>query len=44
MSQCPDIAILDRDEVTVIELTIFFETNTLKSREYKVKQYEEFKL
>ena len=35
--QCPDIAILDRDEMTVIELTICFETNTLKSRKYKIK-------
>ena len=33
-TQHPDIAILDGDEMTVIELTICFETNTLKSKEY----------
>ena len=38
-SQRPDIAILDGDEMAVIELTICFETNTLKSREYKIKRY-----
>ena len=44
MSQRPDTAILDRDEMTVIELTICFETNTLKSREYKTKWYKDLKL
>ena len=38
-SQRPDIVILDGDEMIVIELTICFETNTLKSREYKIKRY-----
>ena len=33
-TQHPDIAILDGDEMTVIELAICFETNTLKSKEY----------
>ena len=33
-TQHPDIAILEGDEMTVIELTICFETNTLKSKEY----------
>ena len=41
--QCPDIAILDRDEMTVIELTICFETNTLKSRKYKIKWCKDLK-
>ena len=31
-TQSLDIAILDGNEMTVIELTICFETNTLKSR------------
>ena len=39
----PDIAILDGDEMTVIELTICFENNPLKSREYKIKRYKDFK-
>ena len=37
------IAILDGDEMTVIELTISFETNTLKLREYKIKQCKDLK-
>ena len=36
MSQRPDIAILDGEEMAVIELRICFETNTLKSRKYKI--------
>ena len=39
-TQHPDIAILDGDQMTVIELTICFETNRLKSREYKIKRYK----
>ena len=42
-TQRPDIAILDGDHMTVIKLTICFETNTLKSREYKIKRYKAFK-
>ena len=42
-TQRPDIAILDGDHMTVIKLTIRFETNTLKSREYKIKRYKAFK-
>ena len=43
-TQHPDIAILDWDQMTVIELAICFETNTLKSKEYKIKQYKDLKL
>ena len=42
-TQRPDIAILDGDHMTVIKLTICFETNTFKSREYKIKRYKAFK-
>ena len=42
-TQRPHFAILDGDEMTVIELTICFETNTLKSREYKIKRYKDLK-
>ena len=42
-TQRPDITILDGDEMTLIELTICFETNTLKSREYKIKRYKGLK-
>ena len=42
-TQRPDIAILDGDQMTVIELTICFEANTTKSREYKIKQYKDLK-
>ena len=38
-----DISIVDSDEMTVIELIICFETNTLKSREYKIKPYKDLK-
>ena len=41
--QRPDIAILDGDKIAVIELTICFETNTLISREYKIKRYNDLK-
>ena len=37
-TQRPDIAILDWDQMTGIELAICFETNTLKSKEYKLLQ------
>ena len=40
-TQRPVIAILDGDQMTVIELTICFETNTLKPREYKIKRYKD---
>ena len=43
MTQCPDNAVLDGHEVTVIELIICFQTNTLKSREYKIKRYKYIK-
>ena len=38
ITQCPDIAIL-----TITELTICFENNALKSREYKIKRYKDLK-
>ena len=41
--QRPDIAILDGDKMAVIELTICFETNTLISREYKIKRYNDLR-
>ena len=40
MTQHLNIAILDGDEMTVIELTICSETNTLKSMECKIKRYK----
>ena len=43
MTQCPDNAVLDGHEVTVIELIICFQTNTLKWREYKIKRYKYIK-
>ena len=43
MTQCPDNAVLDGHEMTVIELTICFQTNTLKSRECKIKRYKYIK-
>ena len=42
-TQRPDIAILDGDQMNVFELTICFETNALKSREYKIKPYKDLK-
>ena len=39
----PDIAIEIRDELTVIELTSLYETNSLKSRKYKESRYKEIK-
>ena len=42
-TQRPYIAILDGDQVTVTELTICFDTNTLKSKEYKIKRYKDLK-
>ena len=42
-TECAGIAILDGDEMTVIELTICFETNTLKLREYEIKQCKDLK-
>ena len=41
--QRPDIAVLDGDKMAVIELTIGFETNTLISREHKIKRYNDLK-
>ena len=41
MTQHLNIAILDGDEMTVIELTICSETNTLKSMECKIKRYKD---
>ena len=38
-----DIAILDGDGMTVTELTICFETNSLKSKEYRIKRYKDLK-
>ena len=37
------MAILDRDEMTVIELAICFETNVLNSTKYKAKHYKDLK-
>ena len=42
-TQRSDISILDSDEMTVMELIICFETNTLKLREYKIKPYKDLK-
>ena len=42
-TQRSDIAILDGDQMIVIELTICFGINTLKSREYKTKRYKDLK-
>ena len=42
-TQRPDIAILDGDQMTVIELTICFETDATKSRECKIKRYKDLK-
>ena len=39
----PDIAIENRDTLTVIGLTCPYETNTTKSREYKKTRYKEIK-
>ena len=36
----PDIALKKNDEIVSIELTICFETNIIKSREYKVNRYK----
>ena len=38
-NQRPDIAIQENNHITVIELTICFETNTKKSRDYKAQRY-----
>ena len=43
ITQCPDIAILGGDQMTMTELTICFENNALKSREYKIKRYKDLK-
>ena len=37
------MAILDQDEMTVIELAIYFETNVLNSTKYKAKHYKDLK-
>ena len=37
--QRPDIVILERRRITIIELTCPFESNFNKSREYKVRRY-----
>ena len=39
-TQRPDIVIKIDDELTIIELTCFFETNTNKSREHKTNRYK----
>ena len=39
----PDIVLLKNDMLYVIELTICFETNFIKSREYKTKRYQNLK-
>ena len=43
-TQRPDIAVLDGDDMVLIELAICFKTDTLKSREYKIKRYKDLKL
>ena len=35
----PDLVIVKNNELTVIELTCCFETNIIKSRDYKIKKY-----
>ena len=42
-NQRPDIAIVDGSKIVVIELTVCFEKNTSKSREYKVNRYGNLK-
>ena len=36
----PDLVVIKADTVTVLELTVCFETNTQKSREYKQNRYK----
>ena len=42
-SQRPDIAIIEKDVIVVIELTVCYETNSTKSREYKKNRYKDLK-
>ena len=39
-SSRPDLALVKNDEVMIIELTCCYETNTLKSRSYKIDKYK----
>ena len=43
LTQRPDVAILDNQSIIVIELTICYETNTKKSREYKINRNKDLK-
>ena len=36
----PDVVLLKDDEITVIELTVCFETNIEKSKQYKLEKYK----
>ena len=38
-SSRPDLVIVKNNELTIIELTCCFETNIIKSRDYKIKKY-----
>ena len=39
----PDVVLVDHDNMIVMELTVCFETNSIKSREYKKRRYKELK-
>ena len=39
----PDVVLVDHDKMIVMELTACFETNSIKSREYKKQRYKELK-
>ena len=36
----PDLAVVSNNDICVIELTVCFETNSIKSHEYKVERYK----
>ena len=42
-SQRPDLVLVTPQKITIIELTVCFETNLIKSRTYKVDRYKHLK-
>ena len=42
-SQRPDLVLVTCDKIYIIELTICFETNLRKSRDYKIEKYNHLK-